>query len=137
MGEVVSLPRRDGGSTVWVCNCGSTTHYHHADGKVTCGSCEQEAGAANGEWRLRFPEAPSEPAPLDSANFKIAAFNTAEVFFRRQAKAASGRPIAAALVFFADGSFSNWCGGIEAEDQRAWLRDRLREAETRLVPVTD
>jgi hypothetical protein len=131
--DVITLPRRDGGEVVWVCGCGSTTHYHHGDGRVVCGSCETEASAANGDWRLRFPDAPADPKPLDSANFKIAAFGTAEVFFKRQIKfAAADRPIAAVVVFFEDGSLSSWASEALAEG-RAWLAAALDKAKARLT----
>lgn len=132
-GNVVKLPRRDGASLVWVCACGSTTHYHHADGSVVCGSCETPATSLNGDWRLRFPEEPPAPTSLDHTNFKVADFDTVEVFMKRQLKVADGRPIAAAVVMFSDGSFATWGREIETPKQQAWLRRKLVEAGRRMT----
>ena len=133
--NVVTLPRRDGSSLIWVCNCGSTTHYHHADGSIVCGSCETAATALDGDWRLRFPDEPLDPPALDSKNFKVADFNTVDIFMKRQMRTAETRPIAAAAVFFSDGSISTWAGEIETDEQKAWVTRKFDEAAARMTGV--
>lgn len=131
--NVVHLPRRDEGELVWACDCGSTTHYHHADGRVTCGSCDVEASGASGSWRARLPEEPIDPRPLDHDNFKVTDFTGPDVFLKRQIKTSEGRPMAAAIIVFHDGSFSTWQADIETDEQKAWLLRKLADAGVRMT----
>ncbi|HET9160470.1 MAG TPA: hypothetical protein VFN88_07640 [Caulobacteraceae bacterium] len=132
--NVVKLPRRDGGETVWACGCGCTVHYHHADGRVVCSHCDTLADGAHGEWRLRLPEEPAAPAALDSSNFKVIDLSDAESFLRRQiATAKPERPVAIAVVIYADGSASTWGDDISTEDRRGWVHRKMAEATARLT----
>lgn len=131
--NVVTLPRRDGAVAILVCPCGCTAHYHRVDGSVACGSCEMILDAAMANWRLRYPEAPTEPRELDGDNFKVTDIASADIFLRRQIKASGQRDVAAAVVIFADGASATWAPDVDTAERRDWLRRHMAEATRRLT----
>lgn len=131
MSEVVQFPVREPEHVVWVCNCGSTTHYHHASGEVECGSCGTYASGLTGEWRQRLPATPADPAELGGANFKVVNLNTAEVFLKRQLKDDS--EIVAAVIVRHDGGTSTWGRDIDGDARKGWLLSKLADAYRRMI----
>lgn len=135
MTDVIDLSKaREEKRLIWTCSCGCTTHYHYADGGVACGSCDTPANGNSGEWRLRIPDPPSDPADLDASNFKVTSIATADVFLRRQIKLAAERGVAAAVVAYDDGALSTWAPDIEGDERKAWVRRKLAEASARIAP---
>lgn len=135
-GEVVPFRRPDDRTLLWVCNCGSTTHHHHANGAVECASCRNIASDLTGEWRERLPDAPDEASPLSSANFKVLDLGNAEAFLRRQLKSDPER--ARCIVRIDDdGGASTWADEIDTPEREAWLLRRLSEAFRRITQRRD
>lgn len=128
---MVEFRRQPAENVAWVCLCGCTVHYHHADSRVTCGACDALASEMTGEWLSRLPVVPADPPETNHRHFKVIDLSSAETFLNRQSK--PDRPVAAIVVLFTDGAYSTWAGQVENDDQKAWARRKLDEAGRRMT----
>lgn len=132
--DVVTLqPRAKPERLIWVCRCGCTTHYHHADGGVECGSCGNVAADLTGEWRSRLPDEPDAPADLDGENFKVTSLTGPDTFLKRHAKAVED--VVAIIILNDDGSFATWSGDMTGDERSAWLGRKLEAVHERLTAL--
>lgn len=131
--EIVAFAPKAEPDLVLVCDCGSTTHYHHANGSVSCGSCSEVMDGNTWTWRERAPAVPAEPEAMDDNNFKVVSIDTAEAFMRRRLLSADAGDMALVAVVYGDGSFSTWSLCLETAEQRAWAKRKLEEAGARVA----
>lgn len=132
--EIVNLPRRDEGSMVWVCNCGCTTHYHRADGEVSCGACEAIVTALRGDWRKRLPPLPVEVPDMADEHFKTVDLGGADAFLRRQIKGGLIGEMRAIVILMDDGAITTWRDAMDTDARAAWLRRKLARAARIMLP---
>jgi hypothetical protein len=133
--SVIQFPGRRREPGIWACECGCTTHRHYETGAVECSSCGNIASGPTGGWRARLPEPPAEIDDLTGSNFAVIDIATAENYLRRKAKAASD--VVAIVIVESDGGVSSWStGDLATPDRRKWLRQKLVEAEARIIPNT-
>jgi hypothetical protein len=125
--NVVQLQPRTAERLVWVCGCGSTSHYLYSDGEGECAACAATTGAP-GDWRARLPDTPETAATLDETNFKVVNLGDAPNFLRRHIK---DNAIAAVVIVHNDGTLSTWRDAIAHRE--AWLRDLFEQAWRRLT----
>lgn len=130
--SVIDFPQRQPEDGVWVCNCGSTTHYHHADGSVECASCEVRANGLTGEWRNLLPTPPLNPPDVSVDAFRVVHLGSAESFFRRQIKDPRGK-IVAAVAICEDGAFATYGDRCGEPTRAKWLKRKLAEAHKRMT----
>lgn len=130
--EVVTFPTKEDADLVLVCDCGSTTHYHHSNGSVSCGSCSDVMDRNTWTWRERAPAIPAEPETLDESNFKVVSIDTAANFMRRRVSETESADIGVVAIAYKDGTFSTWSHCLETAEQRAWAKRKLEEAGVRL-----
>lgn len=128
--DIINLRPRETAQYLWACDCGSTTHHAHADGKLVCASCEAVGMGENGLWRERLPALPDAPPPLDAANFKVTNLADAPSFLRRQLK--GGEEMAGVVVVFSDGSLALWTSQINTPERHEWFAAKLADALARI-----
>ena len=104
--ENVVQIRQEPERLLWVCNCGCTVHYHHADGRVECCECESIATGLTGEWRAPLPDEPDKARPLDSSTFKLVRLDSVKTFFRRRLE--DEEQSVAVAVLYPDGGLSTY-----------------------------
>lgn len=130
--NVVAFPKRE--IAVWVCGCGCTTHYHHANGDVECASCGNIAcDNCMGQWRERLPETPAEIKPTDAECFKVTRLDTEGAALKRVLGGVIHEQTSAVIVIGTDGALSCWGRGFKTKAEQAWLRRHLASAFRRLI----
>jgi hypothetical protein len=133
--NVVMLPKREPPELIWICDCGCSTHFHHADGGVVCATCDNVASVSDDGWRQQLPASPADPEPC-RGTFASFDLSSAEAFFRRQLKAGSA-DVSAVIVIHDDGSASTYGKCENTAERRDWLRQCIAQAFGRMVGFKD
>lgn len=126
MGEVVGLAKRK--PLVWCCTaCGCSTFKLYEGGITECASCEAQ-GADNGEWISELPE-PEGPAKEVLPDSKVISFGDASPLaaLRSMLRRVDADNLVAVIAIEANSRVRTW-GGVDTEDRREWMHQRLGEA---------
>lgn len=128
----MSDPSTDAGA-IWVCNCGSTVHYCHADGRIECAACETITSDCSAAWRERLPATPKDPEPMPPDAFKVVSLQSVDLFYRRRIKAeATDEPAIAVVCLYSDGSQVTFLDHKTSPDPE-WLKRQLDLAHERFA----
>lgn len=121
---------KDSKTLIWVCKCGCTVHYHHANGDVQCSECDNIASISDDGWREKMPALPKEIKPADDA-FKLVLLVSPEIWLKKKLKEDNiNENISALVAIYKDGSASTFSskGDFEAEDNLEWLKRQFDKA---------
>jgi hypothetical protein len=130
--NVVQLPKPEKTRAIWVCNCGCTVMYCHADGHIECADCEVVGGGYDGAWRSRLPATPDEPAIMDPESFKVVRLDSAASFYRRRLTAeAEDVPAIAVVCIYPDGGLASYLN--HEVESISWLRRKLQTVIRRMT----
>ena len=117
--------------TIWVCACGCTAMYAHADGRIECQACERVCREDLGDWRKRLPPEPEDAPELDGNSFKTVTSLSVAHFYQRRLKDDNQQAIAV-ICLYEDGGMSTY---LEKVVDIAWLRKKMAQGADRLVDM--
>lgn len=127
MSNVVDLPGKAPDLGYWRCNCGCMTFYLRSDGEPECAQCEGLVVSSDGGWRT--PEAAHPTmSPPDEAADTILDLGDPNLALKYVLQRASAQDLAFVALAAKDGKLRTW-GNAEGEEQKAWVRRRLNDAE--------
>lgn len=120
---------------LWVCSCGNTTFHLRPDLVCECAHCHTiiSAGEPIGAWKIEAqPPIPRE-VPQDSLGSVVVDMNDNGATLRRVLKWLEEADLSVIIAIEHSGSIKTY-GGIDGEQQAAWLERRLERARTMLNP---
>lgn len=125
MTNVVSLHNRE--PLVWVCRCGCSTFKLYEGGVSECANCNKQS-ADGGEWVNELPE-PEGPVRDVLPDTKIISLTDASpaAALRGMLNRVDADALTALIAIESNGRVRTW-GGVDTEDRREWLDERLEDA---------
>lgn len=124
------------GKLIWVCNCGCSTHYAHADGQLECAHCGAMGDGSGSEWREQLPE-PTTVHPVSTGPDEkrvVSLGDTSAALKRMLRRAEDDRDnLAFVLIYRRGGEVGVWGDKIEGDEQSTWFDRRCADAKELLA----